>query len=376
MANIFRSPLYSNLRPSSLAEIEEPQNLLESTLAAPVVAPFRTTEWENPMLRTQRGEATFAINLLLTVLAVAVAAPFSQTDWPNPAGIKQHEAGQHQNLLETTLGSEQPHPFSQIDWAIPSSRRGSDVGFVLNLLQGTLTPPTFGVPFVQTEWPLRYEPHRLNLGFALNLLQGTLTPPLVGAPFSQKDHPNPIQPIHPTEYGRVAGAFAGNIPPIPAPFVAPDLPLGFQKLTGGVLDSYRNAAILQPQPEPVGASEQTMPAIGRGNDPGDIQYQALLQTTLEPHPFSQIDWAIPSSRNVGDLGFALNLLQGTLEPPLTGPKPFGFEWTTPNPTVRENRQWLDLSWVQAILVNYPITAMTLSGKVSIRPQLDGDVKMN
>ncbi len=342
MANIFRSPLYSNLRPSSLAETERPQNLLESTLAAPIVAPFRTMEWENPMLRRQRGESTFAVNLLLTMLAVAVAAPFSQKDWPNPAAVTQHEADQNQNLL-----------------------------------QGTLTPPTFGIPFAQTEWPLRYEPHRLNLGFALNLLQGTLTPPLVGAPFSQKDHPNPIQLIHPREYGRVAGAFAGNIPPTPAPFVAPDLLFGFQKLTGGVLDSsYRNAAILQPQPEPVGASEQTMPAMGRGIDPGDIQYPALLQTTLEPHPFSQIDWAIPSSRSVGDLGFVLTLLQGTLAPPPTGPKPFGFDWTTLNPTVRKDRPWLDLSWVQAVLVNYPVTAITLSGKVSIRPQLDGDVKMN
>jgi len=132
------------------------QNLLTSTLSAPVVTggPPGPYDWGN--IGTAESRQTFdAVNLLTNTLAAPPppVPPIAQYDWPLPRVATYSYAGYTQNLLESTLPTSSSTPFVQSDWQTPQQFPPAALFWTNNLLESTLYQPPVPLPPNQYDWP-------------------------------------------------------------------------------------------------------------------------------------------------------------------------------------------------------------------------------
>src|SRR5690349_22314674 len=241
-AKIVRAPLITRIfRVVAFTALvsQAPVNLLANTLSGggpPPPAPFKQTEWSNPVVKkADVTNRTWLLNLLQSTLTPAAPAqpPFFQTDWPNPTQKKPDIRGSTASVNLNILGKDQFYGAAgqppTYDYPNPVlrkvQRQDLAVSVNLNLLQ----------PFAQTDWPnplvqkanleLRTFTDSFNLPLlgkdqffgaagqppiydypnprtarrgppdqSISLLQSTLAPVVVaGNPFSQTEWPNPIR---------------------------------------------------------------------------------------------------------------------------------------------------------------------------------------
>lgn len=169
------------------------------TIRAPHLSPKRERRVQSP---------SAVPNLLVTTLAVVIAAPFNQSDWPNsqPLEIQQPvQLGMPLAIFEDA-GEK---PFAQIDWPNPTVavliQAPFQVGSSLTLIE------TAGEkPFAQYDWPnpiLPPLPITRQVGSSIDLLTS-----VVVKPFSQLDWPNPI--ISPVPISWQAGSSIDLLTPV------------------------------------------------------------------------------------------------------------------------------------------------------------------
>ena len=97
-------------------------------------------------------------NLLGTTLAPSVAAPFTQLDWSFLVRPPTKDLTWTQGILREALGVD---PRTQTDWPLPRERKvREDLTWVWTALPEILAKTE---PFVQTNWLLQREPVRQNL---------------------------------------------------------------------------------------------------------------------------------------------------------------------------------------------------------------------
>lgn len=335
-------------------------NLLTSTLAPVVAAPFRQSDWPNPVVRRYQQPPAYqsplltilasiapvgpetvfrepyvpravrfkqewpASNLLLTALsAPAVAAPFAQRQWDNPRGAKQLAPSlAAADLLLTTLAAS-PEPPAETVLRAPlvtryQTRARRFDGWTQSLKLNLIGQDEYG-QFVDVQSvPVRASQVALR-GFSQNLLQTTLsgTP---AAPFAQDDWQNPRvkkteTPFWSNDLVRVLAAV-----PQATPFAQSDFPNPLRLAVRLELRTWRQDLkqnligqdAYRPRVEFSGAPSRTFPVALRGFS------QNLLQTTLatpQPAPFSQSDWPIPRAERLpAKQGSGANLLGTTLAP--------------------------------------------------------------
>ena len=300
MANVFRGPLYS------LKGLVRPfvgfvaANLLLTTLGvAPGPAPFAQTDWPISHPRVElRVEPP--PNLLGTTLAPVVAAPFTQTDWFLPARPLTKDLTWTQSILRGALGVD---PRTQTDWPLPREKKSREgLTWVWTSLPEILARTD---PFTQTDWPLPREPVRQNLTqeYQVQLVLRTdfKTPDVVVF-----DWPLPR--------GRVREDLTWVWTPLPEklartdPFVPTDYSLFVppQQIRFEVPPNLQTSTLAVVQ----APFTQTDWTILRETTRLNLSWtQDLLQSTLfvEALPFRQLDWPLAVLRYNRDLSWVHDL---------------------------------------------------------------------
>lgn len=116
-----RVPLVAQaVRRAITQQPEQQPSLLTTTLAAtgPVQAPFRQSDWQNPVRRIAGMEQHSSVT---TSYYEESGTPFAQLDWQNPRLPKRVQQPEHQvGALQThRFVPPQPLPFNKSDWLNP-----------------------------------------------------------------------------------------------------------------------------------------------------------------------------------------------------------------------------------------------------------------
>jgi hypothetical protein len=170
------------------------QNLVESTLPAPVGSPFFQHDWPNPRPNAlgRAWERSFTLSLIgLDQFFGAPGQPPAYA-WPLPrtvgpsVDLRNWSQSHFQGVPVVTAT-----PFAKSDW--PLARVPVYVPSLRAWVQ--FAQPTAAVqsPFVQSDWPIPRNPIVPRPARAHRASAGTTAPP-VGTPFSQTDWPRPLAP--------------------------------------------------------------------------------------------------------------------------------------------------------------------------------------
>jgi hypothetical protein len=219
-------------------------------------------------------------NLLTSTLAPVVAAPFRQSDWPNPVLRKYQQPQVYQSPLLTILASTAPVGPETVfrDPYVPRAIRFKQEWPAPNLLLSTLGAPIVASPFVPVEFPnpKGSGPHRIGIASqASNPLHGVLKGQdafFAGAGSVPKyDWPNPQGRAYPpslrTWQGALPPAVEEEPPAATVVFRAP--------LTTRI------------------SSPSSRVAMGAQ---GSSRLLDLLAVTQAATPFAQRDWPTPQGK--------------------------------------------------------------------------------
>jgi hypothetical protein len=291
-------------------------------------------------------------NLLTSTMAPVVAAPFRQSDWPNPVLRKYQQPQVYQSPLLTILASTAPVGPETVfrDPFVPRTARFKQEWPAPNLLLSTLSAPIVASPFVPGEFlnPKGNGPHRIGIASQASVWTNPLHGVLKGqdaffagagsAP--DYDWPNPQGRVYPSALRTWQGALPPAVeeePPAATAVVRPPLTTRFNapssrasiaaQSSSRLLDllAVTQAAIPFAQRDwPTPRGKAAAISLRTWSDPlkinligqdaygqfVDIQStwirrpniglrtwtNSLLQSTLSapvPRPFTQSDWPIP-----------------------------------------------------------------------------------
>ena len=270
----------------------------------------------NPTART-RLQQTWTQNLLETTLAPGLGAPFAQNDWPLPRGafysptLRSWVPGVPINLLgKDTFFGGAGQPLANADWPTPRSAPRLQQTWI-SPSPGLLGKDTFfggpGQPPANADWPLPRAATRLLQSWEFSYI----TAPIV-VPFAQTDWPLPrsaprlqqtwISPA-PGLLGQDVFFGAAGQPPADADWRIPSAQYRLPQTWS--LNLLQSA--LAPAAAPFAQTDWPLPRAAAWFDRS--WSQTLLETTLAqvPLPFLQQDWKVPAAPPRIDRGWSTSL---------------------------------------------------------------------
>lgn len=162
-------------RPAAVrAIINDPPNLLASTLAPAAAAPFIPKDWPLPKMSPGlvRGEAQ---SIPLAIFAGIQGKPFGPSDALIRSAPRLDQSWSC-NLLLTTLSGIQPVPFAQRDWQLPRAPARIDQTSAQSLLSSTLSSTP--APFAASASPIVFAAKWIDRSWTQNLVLTTLSQPI------------------------------------------------------------------------------------------------------------------------------------------------------------------------------------------------------
>src|SRR5690349_3974854 len=331
-AKIVRAPLITRIfRVVAFTALvsQAPVNLLANTLSGggpPPPAPFKQTEWSNPVVKkADVTNRTWLLNLLQSTLTPAAPAqpPFYQTNWPNPTQKKPDIRGSTASVNLNIIGKDQFYGAAgqapTYDYPNPKTARRGPPDQSQSLLQSTLAPVVVaGNPFSQSNWPNPIRRHAQRLGNFYHRI-GTATGAGAAPPLANTPWVNPlVKPNREAERSQLP------------------------RNTLAMVEDFVAFSAMQDTPNRV--SRVHVDAQQSGVKPQFIQVQAAP-------PFVPVDFPNPTLRKPLALTWTQNL--ATLN--LTGDKPFP-NYDFPNPQRPGPRQyWLfcEVQFIPAPVVQAP-----------------------